>query len=105
MGFIGLIMPATGVARNFAEVRVLTQVHQSGGIHDAAVVAIGEGGDVALAHVLDHFEEVGLDIELGGFASFVGDAKGGVGVGELLLTTGQVVTALDFVGRCHKLLL
>ena len=88
----------TGVASNLAEVRVLTQVHHRGGVDDAAVVTVSEGGDVALAHVLDHFEQVGLDIELGGFASFVGDAKGGVGVGELLLTTGQVVTALDFVG-------
>ena len=68
-----------GVASDLTEVRVLTQVHHRGRIHDAAVVAVSEGRDVALAHVFNNFQQVGLDVELGRFASGVGHAQGATG--------------------------
>ena len=75
MGCMGLIMPLTGIPGNLTEVAVLTQVHHRGGIHDAAVVAISEGRDVALTHVLDDFEKVSGHVELGRFTSVIGDTQ------------------------------
>ena len=69
-------------------------MHHRGRIHDAAVVAVSEGRDVALTHVLDDFQQVGLDVELGGFASFVGHTQGAKATGILFFATGQVVTTL-----------
>ena len=71
----GVDHAGAGVTGNLAEVRVLTQVHHRGRIHDAAVVAVSEGRDVALTHVLDDFQEVGGDIELGGLTRGVGQPR------------------------------
>ena len=49
---------AAGITGNFTEVRVLTQVHHCGGIHQATVITISEGRNVALTHVLNHFQQV-----------------------------------------------
>ena len=54
-------------------------MHHRGRIHDAAVVAISESRDVALTHVLDDFEEVSLDVELGAFAGGIGNTQGSAG--------------------------
>ena len=80
--------PRAGVASNFAEVRVLTQVHHRGRIHDAAVVTVSEGRDVALTHVLDDFGR--LRRQPGGLAFGVGQPR--VPPEPLGFTAGQVVT-------------
>jgi hypothetical protein len=69
-------------------------MHHCGGIRDATVVAVSEGGDVAFPHVLDHLEEVGLDVELGGFAGSVGQEGGRA---RFRLLQGVVVTTFGAV--------
>ena len=56
-------------------------------------MVLSESGDVALTHVLDHFEEVSFDAELGGFTRGIGDTQGAAGT-TLGLAAGEVVTAL-----------
>ena len=47
--------------------------------------------------ILDDFKQVGLDVKLGRFTSFVGDAQGAQAARVLLFTARQVVTALLLV--------
>ena len=89
-GCRGIHHSVARISGDFTEGVVLTQVHHCRGIGNTAVVAVSEGGDVALAHVLDHLQQVGLDVELGGLTGGIG-CNGGAGAG---LAEGEVVTAL-----------
>ena len=91
VGLHGVDHAVTGVTSNLAEVRVLTKVHHRGRIHDAAVVTISEGRDVALTHVLDDFQKVSGHVKLGRFTSCVVDALG--------FATRQVITTLVFASN------
>lgn len=70
-GLHGVHHAVASVTSDLTERIVLAQVHHCSRICNAAVVAVGERRNVPLAHVLHDLEEVGLDIELGGFASGV----------------------------------
>jgi len=54
-------------------------------------MVLSESGDVALTHVLDHFEEVSFDAELGGFTRGISNTEGATGC-AFGFATRQVIT-------------
>jgi hypothetical protein len=87
----------TAVTCDFTEVRITTQVHHERGIANTTIQAISEGGNVALAQVLNNGQKVSTHLELLNLSSIFSGCIAGI----LGLVTREVVTTL--ARRCRTI--
>ena len=90
----GVHHTVASISRDLPKGIVLPEMHHCRGIGNTTVVAVSERRHVALTHVFDHLQQVGLDIELRRFACTVVQDRGGRCLG---LAQRVIVTALGAV--------